>query len=68
MLKAEDLQNLEIKVTEKGFSVWSGTGNNKRWVLDASMIKKDGEIRLGAKTGIYAKYREVNNTIIIDKE
>jgi len=54
-LTKKQLASLEIKVNEKGFSVWINetviVAGKKRqinhWVLDASDIRKDGLIRFG---------------------
>jgi len=51
------LKDLIIEVTDKGFTVWThdkvkikgrGTINQKHWIIDASCVKEDGMIRLGA--------------------
>ena len=45
------LKRLQIEVTEKGFIVWTvdrKCGKNVRhWVIDASCLKEDGQLRLG---------------------
>lgn len=55
-LTKKELQSLEIKITESGFTIWCRSKTKKgvvvkHWLLDASCLKEDGEIRIGRKAG-----------------
>lgn len=54
------LDNLELKATEKGFTVWHK--GNGTWLLDASCLKEDGVIRIAQDFAIPKGVK-----IIIDK-
>ena len=36
---------LDVQQSPNGFSVWASSGNDRRWVLDASTIYSDGTFR-----------------------
>jgi uncharacterized protein (DUF1684 family) len=68
-LSKKQLEKITIKTSEQGFVVWieetSKSGNVvNHWLLDASMIKTDGTVRLPT-TDMYdftAKYKYVDET------
>ena len=77
-LSKKDLKNIEIEVDEKGFVIWviEETKINgkkkpfKHWVLDASCLKEDGEIRLGNPYhwNINAKFDSSENSLFITRD
>ena len=49
-MSKKDLKRLEITESPEGFTIWiKETGGKKRrhWLVDASCLKDDGEIRIG---------------------
>lgn len=49
-MEKKDLKRLEITQSKDGFTIWiSETTGKKRkhWLVDASCLKDDGEIRIG---------------------
>ncbi len=75
-ISKKKLKEIEISVTESGFTLWITERvkgiKRKHWIIDGSMIKEDGKIRLGAKDLDYrfeAVFDEHENDIIlIDKK
>jgi hypothetical protein len=71
------LETIEVEITELGFIVWvtekGKLGSKKEpvthWILDASLLRKDGEIRLGNPTlyKVNAEYFKKQNTIYVTK-
>lgn len=73
----KDLQNIRIEVTDGGFTVWITEKKKVRgeiitfqhWILDGSLLKEDGLIRLGSPNNwkINAKLDESSNTIVVTR-
>jgi len=71
----KDLKNIKIHTTDKGFTVWiterkKMDGKMKtimHWVVDASLLKEEGQMRLGRKDiwNLNAEYNEKDNAIYI---
>lgn len=68
-MSKKQLESLEITQSPRGFTIWAKetTGKKRRhWILDASCLLEDGEIRIlndipGDK--LVAKFNEKSNTI-----
>lgn len=64
------LKTIEITLTKNGFTVWItelSTDNkrkNRHWLLDASLLKEDGEIRLGNPRNGYKSTVEIDGRIV----
>lgn len=71
------LKSLEIDANEEGFVIWvkekkkigKKLVTSKHWVMDGSMLKKDGFIRMGEKNmyKIEARYNDEGNFIEIGR-
>lgn len=68
--------SIEIDYNKEGFTIWVKercyfeNGKSKiikHWVIDASLLKKDGVLRMGQKElyAIEARYNSEENTITI---
>lgn len=65
LASSKDLQHLEVKQEEFGFTVWDK--ETKRWVLDGSDFLKSGEINFShnenESTRIFPIYDPIHNSI-----
>lgn len=71
------LKKLQIEVNDNGFSIWLTEKREIKgkvqkysyWVIDASLIKKDGKIRLGDYFGhpVNAVFDVIRNEVQIVK-
>jgi hypothetical protein len=71
-ISKEILKTIEIETLPDGFVIWIKEGNKRHWLLDGSMLKKDGEIFLGSslcsiKWNYKAHYNKKTNSIELIK-
>jgi hypothetical protein len=60
-LNKKQLSRIRVSTTESGFTVWirDAEKGTEHWIVDGSLIKEDGEIRLSTISGAWKTVIEI---------
>lgn len=60
IIDPDKLTDITIETTNTGFTIWITENKERYWLVDGSLLKVDGKIRLGGRF-TKQKYRPVYN-------